>query len=450
MNTSDIIIIGAGPGGYETAVYAAKQGMSVTIFEGEHLGGTCLNEGCIPTKCLCKNAALLEDLKEGERWGLHDLSYVFDLKKAMQRKAETVQTLTAGIEFLLKNKLITVIPEFASFKDDHTVVTPTGEEYTASAIIIATGSESKLLPIPGIDLPGVITSKEILDITEVPEELCIIGAGVIGLEFASIFQSFGSRVTVVEFAKEILPNFDTDISKRLKQSLVKRGIQIINQAGVSAIEANDGRLTVRYRVKETEQECCADTVLVAVGRAPYLESLNLEQTGIQFSPKGIVTDEHFETSVAGVFAIGDVNGKCMLAHAATFQGKKVIHHLQGKTDGIRLDIIPSAVFTQPEAAAVGRTEEECKQQGITYSCKKAFFRSNGKAICMGEPDGLCKLIVDGDRKLIGCHLFGAHAADLVQEIGALIAAGVTIDRMKEMIHAHPTLSEVLQECAHEF
>ena len=288
MNTSDIIIIGAGPGGYETAVYAAKQGMSVTIFEGEHLGGTCLNEGCIPTKCLCKNAALLEDLKEGERWGLNDLSYVFDLKKAMQRKAETVQTLTAGIEFLLKNKLITVIPEFASFKDDHTVVTPTGEEYTASAIIIATGSESKLLPIPGIDLPRVITSKEILDITEVPEELCIIGAGVIGLEFASIFQSFGSRVTVVEFAKEILPNFDTDISKRLKQSLVKRGIQIINQAGVSAIEANDGRLTVRYRVKETEQECCADTVLVAVGRAPYLESLNLEQTGIQFSPLSLI------------------------------------------------------------------------------------------------------------------------------------------------------------------
>jgi dihydrolipoamide dehydrogenase len=441
---TNIIIIGAGPGGYETAVHAAKQGLSVTIFEERKPGGTCLNEGCIPTKSFCKNAEVMEQLKEAEVYGIEHLSYSFDFQKVVERKNQVVELLNAGIDSLMQHKLITYVKGKAQLKDAHTVVA-NGEEYSADYILIATGSVTKLLPVPGMNLPGVLTSKEMLDIDHIPERLCVIGAGVIGLEFASIFHRFGSKVTVVEYAKEILPNFDTDIAKRLKQTLGKRGIEIVNQAKVGGVAKQGDTLAVSYEYKGEQKVCEADTVLVAVGRAANVEALNLQDIGIEYSPKGISVNENMQTNIPHIYAIGDVNGLCMLAHAATFQGLRALHHIQKQTDSIRLDIIPAAVFTSPEAAMVGLTEEQCKEKGIAFVTKKAFFRANGKALAMNEPDGFCKLIVSSeDERILGCHLFGAHSADLIQEVCAMMNKEVTLTEFKQVIHGHPTLGEVLQ------
>lgn len=441
---TNIIIIGAGPGGYETAVHAAKQGLSVTIFEERKPGGTCLNEGCIPTKSFCKNAEVMEQLKEAEVYGIEHLSYSFDFRKVVERKNQVVELLNAGIDSLMQHKLITYVKGKAQLKDAHTVVA-NGEEYSADYILIATGSVTKLLPVPGMNLPGVLTSKEMLDIDHIPERLCVIGAGVIGLEFASIFHRFGSKVTVVEYAKEILPNFDTDIAKRLKQILGKRGIEIVNQAKVGGVAKQGDTLAVSYEYKGEQKVCEADTVLVAVGRAANVEALNLQDIGIEYSPKGISVNENMQTNIPHIYAIGDVNGLCMLAHAATFQGLRALHHIQKQTDSIRLDIIPAAVFTSPEAAMVGLTEEQCKEKGIAFVTKKAFFRANGKALAMNEPDGFCKLIVSSeDERILGCHLFGAHSADLIQEVCAMMNKEVTLTEFKQVIHGHPTLGEVVQ------
>lgn len=386
----------------------------------------------------------MEQLKEAEVYGIEHLSYSFDFGKVVERKNQVVELLNAGIDSLMQHKLITYVKGKAQLKDAHTVVA-NGEEYSADYILIATGSVTKLLPVPGMNLPGVLTSKEMLDIDHIPERLCVIGAGVIGLEFASIFHRFGSKVTVVEYAKEILPNFDTDIAKRLKQTLGKRGIEIVNQAKVGGVAKQGDTLAVSYEYKGEQKVCEADTVLVAVGRAANVEALNLQDIGIEYSPKGISVNENMQTNIPHIYAIGDVNGLCMLAHAATFQGLRALHHIQKQTDSIRLDIIPAAVFTSPEAAMVGLTEEQCKEKGIAFVTKKAFFRANGKALAMNEPDGFCKLIISSeDERILGCHLFGAHSADLIQEVCAMMNKEVTLTEFKQVIHGHPTLGEVLQ------
>ena len=452
MTTSDIIIIGAGPGGYETAVEAAANGLSTTIIEAAMPGGTCLNEGCIPTKTLCKSAEVADTLADAANLGF-EVSYSANWNRVMERKSEVVGKLVSGVEFLLRNKLITYVKGTARFVDAHTVAVG-DETYSAPNIVIATGSVTKYLPIEGLHLPGVITSREILNIDHIPEKMVIIGGGVIGLEFASIFRSFGTEITVVEYAKEILPNFDTDISKRLKAALKARGIEIINSAAVTGVSEGAEGLEVHYQLKGADKSVSAPLVLLAVGRAANVGSLNLAEVGIEFSPRGITTNEFMETNVAGVYAIGDVNGRCMLAHAAVAQGKVALHHIMGDDDksaGIRLDIMPAAVFTHPEAATVGLSEDQCKAQGIEYAAKKSMYGGNGKALSMNEPTGICKLIIDASsRRILGCHILGAHAADIVQEATALINCNATIDTMLDTIHPHPTLSEVLMEAAKAF
>ena len=450
-----IIIIGAGPGGYETALLAAKRGVEVTLIEAGPVGGTCLNEGCIPTKAFCKNAEVLDGLREAEAFGVTGLSYGFDFSAVTARKNAVVEQLRGGVEGLLGHKNITLVRGKASFKDDHTVVVD-NDEYTADYIIIATGSVSASLPIPGADLPGILTSKEILDIQDVPQRLCVIGGGVIGLEFASIFKSFGSEVTVLEYFKEILPRFDSDLSKRLKQSLGKRGIEICTQAQVTGIEettvmsgdVETSAYKVSYTRKGKEEVVEADKVLMAVGRKANVASLNLSDIGIEFSPRGIVVDDKtMQTNIPHIYAVGDINGKMMLAHAATFQGIVALDHIMGIENEIDLSVMPAAVFTSPEAASVGMTEEDCKAAGIPVKCLKAFFRANGKAVTMGETDGFCKLIVSDDR-ILGCHLYGPHASDIVQEACALITRKATIKEFESIIHTHPTLTEVLQSAVH--
>lgn len=446
-----IIIIGAGPGGYETAVVAAKKGAEVVIVSDGPVGGTCLNEGCIPTKSFCRNAEVLEDLAKASVFGIGNLSYEFDFSRAVSRKNEVIGQLRKGVEGLMGGKGITLVYGKASFKDAHTVVVG-DQEYEGDYIIIATGSYSASLPIPGADLPGVITSREILDLEAVPQRLCVIGAGVIGLEFASIFKSFGSEVSVVEYCKDILPRFDTDLAKRLKQALGKRGISIDTGAQVQSITVCEGGLKVNYMKKDKEFSVEADKVLMAVGRRANVGSVNLADVGVEFTPRGIVVDGEMRTSVPHIYAIGDCVGGIMLAHVATFQGFKALASIFGEPCNIDLSIVPAAVFTNPEAATVGLTEDECKDKGMKIKCLKSFYRANGKALSMDEPEGYCKIVVSEEEgsegRILGCHMFGAHCADIVQEVSALMAKGTTIAQVKEMVHAHPTLSEVFQNAAH--
>ena len=467
-----IIIIGAGPGGYETALVAAKRGVEVVLIEAGPVGGTCLNEGCIPTKAFCKNAEVLDGLREAEAFGVTGLSYGFDFKAVAARKNAVVEQLRGGVEGLLGHKNITLVRGKASFKDAHTVtvipafssVIPSDaeespQEYTADYIIISTGSVSASLPIPDADLPGILTSREILDIEEVPQRLCVIGGGVIGLEFASIFRSFGSEVTVVEYCKDILPRFDTDLATRLKQSLGKRGIEINTQAQVTSITENSGEYTVTFTRKGKEETIVADKVLMAVGRKANVASLNLADACIEFTPRGIVVNDVMQTNVPHIYAVGDINGKMMLAHAATFQGIVALDHIMGVENNIDLSVMPAAVFTSPEAASVGKTEDECKEAGIPVKCLKSFFRANGKAVTMGETDGFCKIVVAAEPKegaespyepgrVLGCHLYGPHASDIVQEACAMITRKATLKEFQDVIHTHPTLTEVLQSALH--
>lgn len=466
-----IIIIGAGPGGYETALLAARRGVEVVLVESAHVGGTCLNEGCIPTKSFCKNAEVLDGLREAGAFGVTGLSYGFDFGAVTARKNAVVEQLRDGVEGLLSHKNITLVRGKAAFKDDHTVLAD-GQEYAADYIIIATGSVSASLPIPGADLPGILTSREILDLQEVPKRLCVIGGGVIGLEFASVFRSFGSEVTVLEYFKEILPRFDSDLSKRLKQSLGKRGIEICTQAQVTGIEpmydtALQGSsepwqspYRVTYTRKGKEEAIEADKVLMAVGRKANVESLNLADIGLEFTPRGIIVDDRtMQTNIPHIYAVGDINGKMMLAHAATYQGIVALDHIMGVENGIDLSVMPAAVFTSPEAASVGMTEEDCKAADVPVKCLKSFFRANGKAVTMAETDGFCKVIVADESKegfttpyepgrILGCHLYGPHASDVVQEACALISRKATLEEFRSVIHTHPTLTEVLQSAVH--
>lgn len=448
-NKSDLIIIGAGPGGYETALKAAKAGLSVTLFNGDRLGGTCLNEGCIPTKCLCRNAEVVSTLKEAEDFGLDNLHYDLDYNKVVERKQKVVSTLRDGVAFMLKQAKVNVIEAKACFKDEKTVEAD-GQLYIADNIIIATGSESRSLPIPGADLECVYDSTRMLDIEYVPESLTIIGGGVIGMEFASIFSNLGSKVTVIEFMKQILPPFDADIAKRLTATLKKKGVKILTSAAAQKIEQDEFyRPVVTYECKGKIDTVTSTNLLMAVGRKPRIDGLNLEAAGVEYTPKGIVVDQSMCTNKPHIYAIGDVNGKMMLAHVASFQGERALNHILGKKDEIRFDLVPSAVFTLPECGMVGKTEDECKAEGIEVMIGQSFFRANGKSLAMNEPDGIVKLIFRKDNeRLIGAHFMGVESADLAQQCCDMMNRNITLHELKEIIFSHPSVSEVIMAASH--
>ena len=401
MSKVDLIIIGAGPGGYRAAEYAAKQGLKVVIFEGSEVGGTCLNVGCIPTKTYVHSST-------------------FD--EARERMAAVVAQLRQGVEGILSHPNITLVREKGVFTDAHTI-----GDYTADNIIIATGSETKWLPIKGSDDPRVVDSTGLLQLETLPKRLAIIGAGVIGMEFASVFNRFGSEVTVIEYLKECLPALDSDIAKRLRKFLDKSGITFKMKTAVENIADID-----------------ADVILMATGRKPRVQA-DFANAGIEYDErKGVTVDENFKTTVNGIYAIGDVNGRQMLAHAAEMQAIRAVNHIIGKKDAIDFSIMPAAIFTQPEAACVGPTEDQLKEQGIAYECKKSFWRANGKALAINETEGMLKLFVAPDGLILGCHAYGAHSADIVQEVCVLMCKHTTIAELSDMVHIHPTLSEILK------
>ena len=405
MNKTDLIIIGAGPGGYRAAEYAAKQGLKVTIFEGDEVGGTCLNVGCIPTKTYVHSKTFSE---------------------ARERMTQVVSQLRQGVEGILSHPNITLVREKGVFIDAHTV-----NDFTAPNIIIATGSETKWLLIEGVKTDSrVVDSTGLLNLNTQPKRLVIIGAGVIGMEFASVFNRFGSEVTVIEYLKECLPALDSDIAKRLRKTLEKRGITFNMKTAVQNLADID-----------------ADVILMATGRKPRVQA-DFAKAGIEFDErKGVAVDDNFKTTVNGIYAIGDVNGRQMLAHAAEMQAVHAVNQILGKEDGIRFDIMPAAIFTEPEAACVGPTEDQLKEQGVAYTCRKSFWRANGKALAMGETEGLLKLFVADDGLILGCHAYGAHAADIIQEVSVLMCKHTTVTELADMVHTHPTLSEILKNAA---
>ena len=405
---TDLIIIGAGPGGYRAAEYAARQGLQVTIVEQQEVGGTCLNRGCIPTKTYVHSATFAE---------------------AIGRQQQVVEQLRSGVEGILSAPGITLRRGHASFLDAHTV--SVGDDTVAAKnIIVATGSTAKLPPIADIDDPRVVTSTELLQMTQQPRRLCIIGAGVIGMEFASVFNRFGSEVTVIEFLKECLPMVDSDIAKRLRKLMEKRG--------------------VTFRMKTAVQQLAdidADTILVAIGRQANTEGLNLQAAGITPDARGFIpVDDNMQLTLhhSPIYAIGDVNGRQLLAHAAEMQAVRAVNHILGRTDGIRFDIMPAAIFTEPEAACVGPGEDQLKAAGVDYQCRKAFWRANGKALAMNQTEGMLKLFSDAGDRILGCHAYGAHAADIIQEVSVLMCRDTTVTQLRDMVHIHPTLGEILR------
>lgn len=409
MMQTDLLIIGAGPGGYRAAEYAAHEGLQVVIVEQDEVGGTCLNRGCIPTKTYVHSASFAE---------------------AVERQQQVVDQLRSGVEAILSQPNITLLRGHAEFVDANTV--RVGEETIAAKnIIIATGSSAKMPPIDDINDPRVMTSTELLQLKEQPKRLCIIGAGVIGMEFASVFNRFGTEVTVIEFLKECLPMVDSDVAKRLRKLLEKRGITFKMKTAVQHMADLD-----------------ADAILVATGRKANTEGLNLEAASIMLAPNGTIpVDDNYQVVNSKCYAIGDVNGRQMLAHAAEMQALRVVNHIVGKKDGIRFDIMPAAIFTEPEAACVGLSEDQLKEQSIDYVCKKSFWRANGKALAMNETEGLLKLFADAEGRILGCHAFGAHAVDIIQEVSVLMCRDTTLAQLRDMVHIHPTLSEVLKTAA---
>ncbi len=412
---ADLIIIGAGPGGYRAAEYAAKQGLKVIIFEDAEVGGTCLNVGCIPTKTY-----------------VHAKTF----EEARERMAQVVPQLRAGVEAILSHPNITLVRKKAVF--GKTAI------FGEAPVIIATGSETKWLPIEGVKTdPRVVDSTGLLHLDTLPKRLAIIGAGVIGMEFASVFNRFGSEVTVIEYLKECLPALDSDIAKRLRKYLEKRGITFRMKTAVENLADID-----------------ADVILMATGRKPRTEGLGLEQLGITLAPNGAIpVDDDFrvisslplekpgegeQRSGMGMYAIGDVNGRQMLAHAAEMQAVHAVNQILGKSDGIRFDIMPAAIFTEPEAACVGPTEDQLKAAGIPYIVKKSFWRANGKALAMGETEGMLKLFASPEGLILGCHAYGAHASDIIQEVSVLMCKHTTLAELADMVQIHPTLSEILK------
>ena len=416
MTQTDLLIIGAGPGGYRAAELAAKHGLQVVIVEQDQVGGTCLNVGCIPTKCYVHSATFEE---------------------ARERVAQVVPQLRQGVEGILSHHGITLLRGHAEFVNANTVRVG-GDPITASNIIIATGSKAKLLPLPDISDPRVVTSTELLQLDALPKKLCIVGAGVIGMEFACVFHRFGSEVTVIEYLKECLPMLDSDIAKRLRKSMEKRGITFRMKTAVQSLADID-----------------ADVILMATGRQPNTDGLNLEAAGITPAPNGsIPVDDNYrcvccDSVAANLFAIGDVNGRQQLAHAAEHQALLVVEQLTSNLLPLTSQLLcPAAIFTAPEAACVGLSEDACKEQGLNYVCGKAFHRANGKALAMGETEGMVKLLWSADDgRILGCHAFGAHTADIVQEVSALMSRDTTVEQLHHIVHIHPTLGELLLAAA---
>ncbi len=452
MADFDTIIIGAGPGGYVCAIRAAQLGLRVAVVEGrDTLGGTCLNVGCIPSKALLHATHLLHETHENfEKMGLMGGTPTVDWGKMQAYKADVVTGNTKGIEFLFKKNKITWLKGWATIPAAGKV--QVGEEvHTARHIVIATGSEPSSLPGVTVDETIVVTSTGALTLPSVPKTMVVIGAGVIGLEMGSVYARLGTEVTVVEYLDAITPGMDAEVAKSFQRILAKQGLKFILGAAVQGVSTETGSAKVTYKLRKNDTEATldAEVVLVATGRKPFLKGLGLEALGVEILPRGQVkTDDHFRTNIPGLYAIGDAIIGPMLAHKAEDEGMALAEIMAGKSGHVNYGVIPGVVYTTPEVASVGATEEQLKEQGRAYKVGKFPFMGNARAKAVFQAEGFVKLLADATTdRILGCHIIGPAAGDLIHEVCVAMEFGASAQDLALTCHAHPTFSEAVREAA---
>ncbi|MDQ0414816.1 dihydrolipoyl dehydrogenase [Mesobacillus stamsii] len=448
---TDTLVIGAGPGGYVAAIRAAQLGQKVTIVEKAILGGVCLNVGCIPSKALISAGHRFENAKHSEDMGVIAENVTLDFSKVQEFKAGVVKKLTGGVEGLLKGNKIDIVRGEAYFVDANTIRVMdenSAQTYTFKNAIIATGSRP-------IEIPAFKFSKRVLDSTgalnlqELPESIVVIGGGYIGTELGGAYASFGTKVTILEGADEILNGFEKQMSSLVKKNLKKKGADIITKALAKGVEETETGVTVSYEVKGEEQKVQADYVFVMVGRKPNTDELGLEQVGIEMTDCGVIKiDKQCRTNVSNIYAIGDIVEGPPLAHKASYEGKIAAEAIAGHPSEIDYLAIPAVVFSDPELASVGYSEKEAKDAGIEVNASKFPFAANGRALSLNQTDGFLKLITrKEDDIVVGAQIAGPNASDMIAELGLAIEAGMTAEDLAMTIHAHPTLGEITMEAA---
>ncbi|WP_116598314.1 dihydrolipoyl dehydrogenase [Primorskyibacter marinus] len=452
MANYDVIIIGSGPGGYVAAIRAAQLGLKTACVEGrDTLGGTCLNVGCIPSKALLHATHQLHEAEHNfAKMGLKGKSPSVDWKQMISYKDEVIGQNTKGIEFLFKKNKIDWLKGWASIPEAGKV--KVGDEvHDAKNIIIATGSEASSLPGVEVDEKIVVTSTGALELAKIPKKMVVIGAGVIGLEMGSVYARLGTEVTVVEYLEAITPGMDAEVQKQFQKILAKQGLNFILGAAVQGVETTKTKAKVTYKLKkdDSEEVLDADVVLVATGRKPYTDGLGLDALGVNMTDRGqIETDDHWQTNVKGIYAIGDAIAGPMLAHKAEDEGMAAAETIAGKHGHVNYGVIPGVVYTHPEVATVGQTEEQVKESGRAYKVGKFSFMGNGRAKAMFAADGFVKLIADKETdRILGAHIIGPAAGDLIHEVCVAMEFGASAEDLAMTCHAHPTFSEAVREAA---
>ncbi len=452
--TCELLVIGAGPGGYVAAIHAAQCGIDTVIVEKNDMGGTCLNVGCIPTKVFVKTANLFHEIEESDLYGINVDEYDVDFPQVIQRKNSVRDQLKDGVDALLCKNGVKVLKGTATFCSEKQVDVVSNESINhvnAKNIIIATGSKISKLNIKGIDLPVVLNSSSALDLDKLPDSITIVGGGVIGMEFASIFSSLGVKVHVVEFLDRVLSMVDEDISQEIQKMLHDDKLNIHTSSKVMSIEESiDGQAIVTFQKNEEIFKITSEKVLIAIGREPNIDNLELENAGIKLyeNKKGIEVDSHMKTNVPNIYAIGDASNVIQLAHVASHQGTCAVNNILGKNEEMDYSIVPNVIFTRPEVASVGITELECKSQQLTYKIAKFPYYANGKALIMNEEKGFIKLIQDNSsKKIIGASIIGPDADTAINILTFAISFGLTDSDISKVIFPHPTTSEVIHECA---
>ncbi|MDF9407973.1 dihydrolipoyl dehydrogenase [Pelotomaculum isophthalicicum JI] len=445
-----IVIIGAGPGGYVAAVRAAQLGAKVALIEKDEVGGTCLNRGCIPTKTLAYGAELLNNIRRAAEFGIATGEVTVDFSRLVERKNKVVSQLVTGVNYLIKKNKIDLIKGTARLQAPGkvSVAAEGGEEIvlTTDNIIIATGTEPALITALGYDGELVLTSNEALNIADVPEKMLVVGGGVIGCEFACIFNALGSKVTVLEVMPAILPAVDQEAAKTMQGLLKRQGITVKTKANILEVKKSAGTVTA---VLESGEEIAAGRALISIGRTMNTHGLGLEEAGVALGQRGeVIVNGKLETSVPGIYAIGDITGKIQLAHVASAQGLAAVDNILGRPREMDYRVIPNCVFTHPEVAGVGLTTQEAQEKGINVKSGKFPFIASGKAKAMGETNGFVKILADPESdRVLGVHIVGPHATDLIAEAALAVKMGVTVKQLTETIHAHPTLPEAVLEAA---
>ncbi|MDX1357492.1 MAG: dihydrolipoyl dehydrogenase [Clostridia bacterium] len=452
----DLMIIGGGPAGYLAAERSGHAGLKTILFEKNNVGGVCLNEGCIPSKALLYSAKIYDYAKTGSKYGVTFEGASLDQEKVIKRKKKVVKTLVAGVSGALKRNKVEVINGEA-FIEKKTAegfkVSCAGETYTGDRLMICTGSVPIMPPIEGLkeayEAGFAMTNREVLELTEVPEKLVVVGGGVIGLEMASYYNSAGSEVTVIEMLDRIAGMTDTDISKILMKNYEKKGISFNLKSKVTKFTGN----SVVYEKDGEAVEIPADKVLVSIGRRPMTQGIGIENIGVQMTERGaIITDDKGRTNIAEVYAAGDVNGKSMLAHTAYREAEVCVNNILGKKDRMRYAAVPSVIYTNPEVVSVGETEETAKQKGIDYECANISMRYAGRYVAENEGgDGICKVLVDKkNKKVIGVSAIGNYTSEFIYGASFMIETEMTVDDIKEIVFPHPTVCEVIREALFAF